>query len=199
MNNDILTSREELRRATIARREALTETARHALTARLEQHLAELLDTLQPERLAFCWPFRGEPDLRHFVARWLSADPLRQAALPVVLDRHRPMLFRTWTPETELMPDRHGIPHPPTGPEMVPQLVLVPLNAFDTAGYRIGYGGGYFDRTLAATEMVAVGVGFEIGRVDDALPQLHDRPMNWIVTEAGAWPALRPGTSGMSD
>lgn len=186
MNDDILTSREDLRRTAIARREAMTATAREALTARLEVHLAKLLEALQPERLAFCWPFRGEPDLRHFMARWLAANPSRRAALPVVLDRHRAMVFRTWTPDTRLVPDRHGIPHPPAGPELLPQVVLVPLNAFDAAGYRIGYGGGYFDRTLAETEMVAVGVGFEIGRVKSALPQEHDRPMQWLVTEAGA-------------
>lgn len=186
MNEDILSSREDLRRGAIARREALTETARQALTTRLEVHLAKLLETLQPGCLAFCWPYRGEPDLRHFMARWLGADPSRQAALPVVLDRHRPLVFRPWSPGTRLVPDRHGIPHPPAGPEVVPQVVLVPLNAFDAAGYRIGYGGGYFDRTLAAAEMVAVGVGFEIGRVNSALPQAHDRPMDWIVTEAGA-------------
>lgn len=199
MNNDILTSRENLRRAAIAGREALTETARHALTARLEAHLAQLFESLQPERVAFCWPFRGEPDLLHFMGRWLAANPARQAALPVVLGRHRPMVFRVWTPKTMLVPDRHGIPHPPAGPEVVPQLVLVPLNAFDAAGYRIGYGGGYFDRTLAATPMIAVGVGFEIGRVESALPQAHDKPMDWIVTEEGVCLALRPGTSGTSD
>jgi 5,10-methenyltetrahydrofolate synthetase len=82
---------------------------------------------------------------------------------------------------------------------VVPQLVLVPLNAFDAAGYRIGYGGGYFDRTLAETPMIAVGVGFEIGRVESALPQAHDKPMDWIVTEEGFCLALRPETSGTSD
>ncbi len=186
MHDDILTSREDLRRTAIARREAMTATAREALTARLEVHLAKVLDALQPQCLAFCWPFRGEPDLRHFMGRWLAANPSRQAALPVVIDRHRAMVFRAWAPATRLVPDRHGIPYPPTGPELRPQVVLVPLNAFDAAGYRIGYGGGYFDRTLAETEMVAVGVGFEIGRVSNALPQAHDRPMQWIVTEAGA-------------
>jgi len=64
--------------------------------------------------------------------------------------------------------------------------VLVPLNAFDAAGYRLGYGGGYFDRTLAQMRTIAIGVGFELGRVDSVLPQPHDLPMNWIVTESGA-------------
>jgi 5,10-methenyltetrahydrofolate synthetase len=92
----------------------------------------------------------------------------------------------------ELPFDRHGIPHPPTGELLAPDIVLVPCNAFDDAGYRLGYGGGYFDRTLAVMELVAVGVGFELGRVETAYPQPHDRPMDWIVTEAG----VAPGGAG---
>lgn len=95
------------------------------------------------------------------------------------------MVFRHWTPETRLVPDRHGIPHPPCGEPVVPDAVLVPVNAFDANGYRIGYGGGYFDRTLAVMDTTAIGVGFELGRVLSVHPQPYDRPMNWIVTEAG--------------
>lgn len=202
MNDDILAARKALRRAAITRREAMTQTAREALTGRLEVHLSALLDTLQPGCLAFCWPFRGEPDLRPFIRRWLAAGQARRAALPVVLDRHRAMVFRAWTPNTRLVPDRHGIPHPPAGPALIPDVVLVPVNAFDAAGYRIGYGGGYFDRTLAETDMIAIGVGFEIGRVESVLPQAHDRPMQWIVTEAGVIASaeiLRQETCGRSD
>ena len=178
-----------MRRAALAAREQLTATARAALATRLECHLAGLLEQLQPGLVGFCWPFRGEPDLRHFIADWLAGDPQRTAALPVVTDRAQPMVFRRWVPGSALVPDRFGIPHPPAGPAVLPELVLVPLNAFDAAGYRIGYGGGYFDRTLAASRMTAVGVGFELGRVADTLAQAHDRPMDWIVTEAGAWRA----------
>lgn len=184
--NDFKTFRTQLRRRVISAREALTDTARAALTARLEQHLLTLLATLDPASIGFCWPYRAEPDLRHFMARWLAAAPQRSAALPVVIDPQNPMVFRHWTPDTPLVPDRHGIPHPPSGAPMVPALVLVPVNAFDADGYRIGYGGGYFDRTLAAIDTMAVGVGFELGRVPSVVPQPYDRPMNWIVTEDGA-------------
>lgn len=181
----ILTPRDMLRRSVIKRREALSETDRHALTAQLSEHLATLLDRLSPKSLGFCWPYRAEPDLRDFVAHWLASQSERRAALPVVLDRDEPMMFRPWTPGMLLVPDRHGIPYPPGGCAMTPDVVLVPLNAFDAAGYRIGYGGGYFDRTLATLDTVAVGVGFELGRVACVAPQPHDRPMDWIVTEAG--------------
>jgi len=89
----------------------------------------------------------------------------------------------------ELALDRYGIPFPAHGEEVAPEVALVPLNAFDARGYRLGYGGGYFDRTLAAIQMVAVGVGFELGRENDVLPQAHDRAMHWLVTEAGVFPA----------
>jgi 5,10-methenyltetrahydrofolate synthetase len=162
------------------------------LTHRLQHHLADLLERLAPETLGFCWPFRAEPDLRHFVAQWLAGDACRRAALPVVLDREAPLVFRRWEPGMVLQPDRHGIPHPPAGPALLPEVVLVPLNAFDAQGFRLGYGGGYFDRTLAVLPACAIGVGFEVGRVASVLPQSHDRPMEWIVTEAGVF---RPATS----
>lgn len=182
--DDIVARRRALRNRVVAEREALTATARHALTHRLEAHLAALLDHIAPTVLGFCWPFRGEPDLQRFVTRWLAADRRRVAALPVVLDRDVPLVFRRWTPETVLVPDRHGIPHPPVGDTLHPDAVLVPLNAFDAAGFRLGYGGGYFDRTLAVLETCAIGVGFELGRVESVFPRPHDQRMDWIVTEA---------------
>lgn len=185
--DDIVARRRVLRNAALNAREALTATAHKALTHRLQQHLARLLEQLAPQTLGFCWPFRSEPDLRHFVAAWLAAASGRHAALPVVLDRDAPMVFRHWHPGMELVPDRHGIPHPPAGEEVVPDVVLVPLNAFDATGFRLGYGGGYFDRTLAVLPACAVGVGFEVGRVASVLPQPHDRPMAWLVTEAGVF------------
>lgn len=191
--DDIVARRRALRNHALQAREALTATAREALTRRLEAHLESLLARLAPRSLAFCWPFRAEPDLRHFVAGWLAADADRRAALPVVLDRAAPLVFRSWTPGMTLVPDRHGIPHPPVGEEVLPELVLVPLNAFDAAGFRLGYGGGYFDRTLAALDAVAVGIGYELGRVDSVLPQAHDRSMDWLVTEAGVF---RPDGGG---
>ena len=75
------------------------------------------------------------------------------------------------------------------GDWLQPDLLLLPLNAFDGAGYRLGYGGGFFDRTLATLKPrpVAVGVGFEINRVDSIEPEAHDERLDWIVTEAGLW------------
>ncbi|MBI1905360.1 MAG: 5-formyltetrahydrofolate cyclo-ligase [Rhodocyclales bacterium] len=180
-------TRAELRRISIARREALSAPARVALTVHLCAHLEILLGKLAPTCLAFCWPHRGEPDLRALMRAWLAGGKARGAALPVVLDRQKALAFRAWTPQTDLVVDRYGIPHPPDGAFVEPDCVLVPLNAFDARGYRLGYGGGYFDRTLARSTAIAIGVGFELGRFDTVLPQTHDRPMDWIVTEQGVF------------
>ncbi len=194
---DSTTARRTLRGQAIRARETLTATARAALTVRLEHHLGELLERLAPRRLGFCWPHRGEPDLHGFVARWLAADAGREAALPVVHGRDEAMSFRRWTPGMVLVQDRHGIPHPAEGDELRPDALLVPLNAFDAAGFRLGYGGGYFDRTLAVLDTIAIGVGFELGRVATVHPQPHDRPMHWLVTERGVF-APQPGPAGTS-
>lgn len=187
-------ARRKLRERAVAERLALSHERRCALTSRLETHLDALVARLAPTVLAFCWPYRGEPDLRAWVSRWVAHGDgsERVAALPVVLEKATPMVFRKWVPGMELSFDRHGIPHPPEGDAIVPDVVLVPCNAFDAGGYRLGYGGGYFDRTLAVIDPVAIGVGFEFGRAETVFPQPHDCPMDWIVTEDGAFRA-EPG------
>lgn len=180
--------RQEMRRRAIAAREALADERRAALTAALLGHLVPLLARLSPRVLGYCWPYRAEPDLRDFVARWLAGDADRAAALPVVVAPDAPLAFSDWQPGEVLRTDAFGIPVPAEFRPREPDLVLVPLNAFDAAGYRLGYGGGFFDRTLAARRPAprAVGVGFELGRVASILPEPHDRPLDWIVTDAGA-------------
>lgn len=194
-------ARRHLREQAIAKRRALSADQRDALTRRLEGHLDGLVARLAPRVLGFCWPYRAEPDLRAWVARWLEADAGRVAALPVVLEKDASMAFRRWRPGMALVADRHGIPHPPEGDALVPDVVLIPCNAFDAAGYRLGYGGGYFDRTLAIIDPIAVGLGFELGRAETVHPQPHDRPMDWIVTENGAFTgrAARSATDEVAD
>lgn len=181
--------RKQLRAHGIAAREALTPAHRSALMRSLEAHLAELVARLAPNALAFCWPYRGEPDLRAWMAHWLSGAAERRALLPVVPHQPGPMTFRQWLPGMEMPLDRHGIPHPPSGEAIVPDMILVPCNAFDPQGYRVGYGAGYFDRTLAVMQPVSVGIGFEFARAPTVWPQPHDRPMDWIATEAGVFAA----------
>jgi 5,10-methenyltetrahydrofolate synthetase len=177
--------RRGLRQQMVARRAALAWPEHAALSARIVAHALAALPV--PRIAAFCWPIRREPDVRSLLAAWRLAGV--RCALPVVTGENLPLAFRAWTPETPLQPDRYGIPTPTTGDWLIPDLLLLPLNAFDAAGFRLGYGGGYFDRTLAALEPrpLAVGVGFEINRIATIRPQPHDRQVDWIVTEAGAF------------
>ncbi len=183
--------RREMRHAALHTREALSAERHAELSVALCAHLLPLVESLAPATLGFCWPYRAEPDLREFVTGWLDAVPARRAALPVVRAPDAPLAFLRWMPETAMRTDVYGIPVPAINETVLPDVVLIPLNAFDAHGYRLGYGGGFFDRTLAAMspQPITIGVGFELGRVESILPEPHDRPLDWIVTEAGAFRA----------
>lgn len=180
--------RQALRRQGIERRMALPPATHAALSTRvcalIQQHFPELAGM----HVAFCWPYKNEPDLRPLMQSWLAeGNPGYAALLPVVIDADRALAFRAWTPTSPMHTDRYGIPTPTSGDFLTPEALLIPVNVFDTRGYRIGYGGGYFDRTLASLRPrpIAIGVGFELARVDSIDPEEHDEPLAAIVTEAG--------------
>lgn len=131
------------------------------------------------------WPFRGEPDLRPWLAL-LSARGAR-TALPVVLASRTPLAFRRWRQGDRLVRGVWDIPIPADGEAVVPDIVIAPLVGFDPGFYRLGYGGGYFDRTLALlpSAAIAIGVGYEQAAMASIMPQPHDIPMRHIVTETG--------------
>lgn len=188
--------RQVLRRRLLERRLALSSSDCTRLSAALRNHLEKSFPQLAGMRVAFCWPVHNEPDLRPLLEAWLAAQKNGFCALlPVVIEENTALAFRRWTPDTALIADRYGIPTPAAGDFVEPEALLLPLNAFDAAGYRIGYGGGYFDRTLTIlreqpTPPLAIGVGFELARVDSIDPAAHDQPLDAVVTEAGAfWPA----------
>lgn len=174
----------------------MTATALAPWHADIACHLEALLAQLAPASIGFTWPYRGEFDALTVVRAWLAGDAVRWAALPVVGEKGQPMTFRRWTPESLMATDRYGIPYPVEGPPVVPvvpALLLIPCNGFDARGFRLGYGAGHFDRTLAALTPAprAVGIAIEDGRLDDLDPQPHDIPMDWIVTEAGVFGPYR--------
>lgn len=144
------------------------------------------LDPLKgdPCCVGFYWPIRGEPDLRPFVRSLLERG--FTAALPVVVAKNSPVEFHRYTEGTRLTRQSvWGIPIPAEQDPVRPDVVLVPLVGMDEACYRLGYGGGYYDRTLASLSPrpFAIGVGFELGWLDTIYPQPHDVPMDVIVTE----------------
>lgn len=182
---DSLVYRAALRREKLAARLALDANTHTALSERVGAHLAAVLTTRPPQTLAFCAPVRGEFDARPLTSVLINRG--WRAALPVVEAANSPMVFRTWTPSSAMGADRHGIPIPLDGAAVLPDIVLLPLLAFDRQGFRLGYGGGYFDRTLASLvpRPLAIGIGFELARVADIRPQAHDLPLDMVITEAG--------------
>ena len=174
-----------MRREMAARRESMAAAEHALLSARIVAHAGAALP--RPGVAAFCWPIRHEPDVRKLLETWMAAGV--RAALPVVVAENAALRFREWAPDSELARDRYGIPTPTAGDWLLPDLILLPLNGFDAAGYRLGYGGGYFDRTLAALtpRPLAVGVGFAINRLESIRPEAHDQRLDWIVTENGAF------------
>jgi 5-formyltetrahydrofolate cyclo-ligase len=134
--------------------------------------------------VGFYWPFKGEYDVLP-IARSLHARGTK-LALPVVVEKGQPLVFREWRPDARLVPGIWGIPVPADGGVVEPDALIVPLVGFDQDGYRLGYGGGYYDRTLAAMRKkpLTIGVGFELAALTTIHPQPHDIPMDAIVTEA---------------
>jgi len=175
-----------LRREKIAARLALPTDEQARLSLLLAAHLEQELMARAPGCIALCAPIRGEFDARPLIARLIEKG--WQASMPAALVPDMPMVFRRWTPDAAMTADPFGIPIPADdSPCAPPGLVLLPLVAFDAAGYRLGYGGGYFDRTLAglAPRPVAIGVGFELAAIADIRPGPHDIPLDAVVTESG--------------
>ena len=178
--------RAALRREKLAARAALPAAEHARLSALLEGHLERELGARTPGVVAFCWPIRGEFDARPLVCRLLACG--WRAAVPTVIAIDQPMVFRPWAPESAMAVDPYGIPVPAgNAVSAAPDLVLLPLAAFDDNGYRLGYGGGYFDRTLAGMAPCpeTIGVAFELARVATTRPQKHDISMGAVVTECG--------------
>ena len=182
--------RATLRRQLVERRLALPAEQHAALSATICEILRTHFAQLAAQRVAFCWPVKNEPDLRPLMLAWLAAGaPGFAALLPVVVAPGAPLAFRAWTADSAMVDDRYGIPTPATGEFVVPQALLLPVNGFDNAGYRIGYGGGFFDRTLATLSPppLAIGVGFELARVASIRPEPHDIRLDAMVSEAGVF------------
>lgn len=192
----LLDKRRQLRQQTLAAREALSPEQCERHSAAIRAHVQAAFPQLARQRVAFCWPIRNEPDLRPLMAAWFVAGaPGFVALLPVAVVPGRALSFRVWTPTGPMGADRYGIPVPVSAESAVPEALLIPVNAFDAQGYRIGYGGGFFDYTLAAlsqsaSKPLAIGVGYGLARVATTYPQAHDIRLDAIVTEAGVhWPA----------
>jgi 5-formyltetrahydrofolate cyclo-ligase len=150
----------------------------------IENRLHSLLRERSGIILGVYWPFQAEFDPRPLIDRVIAAGSF--VALPAVVDKKGPLEYRSWRPGDKLVDGVWNIPIPERRDIVTPQAVLAPLVGFDPQCYRLGYGGGYFDRTLAALSPrpLAIGVGFELSLVETIYPQDFDMPMDLIVTEA---------------
>ena len=184
---ELIEWRKTERRRLVAARESLDaetlERLRHTIDAVLERSFPELAAAT----LAFCWPIRGEYDARHLARTLRGRGAL--TALPVVVAPGQPLVFREWHPGVELAMGALDIPYPRVSAEVMPSAVVLPMNGWDQAGFRLGYGGGFFDRTLSALAKrpAIIGVGYELGRMDTIHPQPWDIPVDWLATERGVY------------
>lgn len=171
----------------IAARESLDAATLELLRQRMDAYLWHSFPGLAAAKLAFCWPIRMEYDARRLAQRLRECGAV--TALPVVVAPTQPLVFREWHPGVSLASGPLGIPYPVGSDPVVPTAALLPMNGWDEAGYRLGYGGGFFDRTLAslARKPVVIGISYELAKMKTIRPQSWDIPMDWVVTERGIY------------
>lgn len=186
---EIMRWRKAERERLIAARLAVDAATRAGWSERIGTGLDGIIGDVAGLVVSAYWPFRGEPDLRPWLKRVNERGGI--CALPVVVDKGRPLAFRTWRDGEALVRGVWNIPIPAGGEAVVPHVALAPVVGFDEAGYRLGYGGGFFDRTLAslAPRPRVFGVGYALQEITTIHPLGHDIEMTAIVTEDGV---LRP-------
>jgi 5-formyltetrahydrofolate cyclo-ligase len=176
---DLTAAKRAAREAALAARAACDP----ALGARVVAHV--LRDCPPPGRavVSGVWPLPGEIDLRPLLEELHARG--HTVVLPVTPPRGQPLTFRRWRPGDVLMPERFGT-MAPTGERAVPDFLLVPLLAFDRCGYRLGYGGGYYDRTLAGLpQRFALGFSFAAQEMDAVPVGPTDIRLDAVATERG--------------
>ena len=152
-----------------------------------------------PTCIAAFWPMAHEPDLRALMTQWVQEHDLT-VALPVVEAAGQPLTFHRWHPDAAMTTGAYGIDIPAAHDPVVPDVVLVPTLGFTTSGDRLGYGAGFYDRTLAAlrqggAKVVTIGIGWSVGEMDESYsPAPHDQRLDAILTEDG-WTPFAPGTA----
>lgn len=181
---DIAAAKQDLRRQATTRRDAMG--VKPGVGEQLIAHFPAL-DLLSGKAIVSgFWPMGSEIDPRPLMIHLAASG--HGLAMPVVTGKGRPLVFREWKPGDAMAEAQWGIPEPlQSAPEVQPDLVLVPLLAFDRAGYRLGYGGGYYDRSLAqlraACGTQAVGLAFAEQEVQHVPREPHDQRLDWMLTD----------------
>jgi 5,10-methenyltetrahydrofolate synthetase len=189
--SEIMAWRKAQRQRLLEARLAMSAEARQQASVRIMAHLdgfCRRRGWLQPGTVVSAWwPLRGEPDLRPWLRR-LHEEGL-VAALPLVVEKAAPLHFRVWQPGCRMEKGFWDIPQPADATEVEPDVFISPAVGYDGAGYRLGYGGGYFDRTLAHRQMTgrpfhAVMVAYASMRLESIQPLPHDIAFEATITEA---------------
>lgn len=180
----------------IGNRLAMTAATRRRYDARILERLEVAIGHVEQQVVSIYWPFRGEPNLRPFLKRLASRGA--RCALPVVVAHDSPLVFRAWSPGDPLARGVSNIPIPMENADIVePDVMIAPVVGFDQLCYRLGYGDGFYDRTLAAMERCrrVFGVGYTLAAIQTIYPQWHDIPMDAVVTEDGV---VVPGSTSQN-
>ena len=184
-----------LRKNLLAERLALPDRQRRV--AALQQVLRIWLVGRPDTIIGAYWPIKGEFDPLPALHRWkedgelLDSPNMKRIALPVVDKQHKTLIFKSWYPGCPMEEDAYNIPKPKDTEVVMPTLLFVPCLGYGAGGYRLGYGGGFYDRTLASLEPrpYTVGLGFTEGYVDELEPEAHDVPLDAILNDNGVvWP-----------
>ncbi|HEY5607461.1 MAG TPA: 5-formyltetrahydrofolate cyclo-ligase [Alphaproteobacteria bacterium] len=184
----IATDKATLRREALARRQAAAKNSAHAGES-LRDRFLSAIPLPSGAVVSGFWPMGDEVDVRPLLQALVARG--HPIALPTVVRRGAPLVFRAWRPGDALAAGTLGTSVPAADkPELRPQIVITPLLAFDACGFRVGYGAGYYDMTLAqlraAGDVLAVGVGYDAQEVDTVPIEDWDQPLDWIVTERRA-------------
>lgn len=174
-----------LRRQLQAERLAMID--RHERAMHLQQVLRVWLVTRKEQTIGAYWPIKGEFDALPALFRWTEGAPERRIGLPVIDRETKQLRFHVWYPGCPMEEDAFGIPKPKDTEQFTPQMLLVPCVGYGPKGLRLGYGGGFYDRTLAAIEPrpYTVGVGYAHGYLPWLTPEPHDVPLDAMLNENG--------------
>ena len=179
----------------LACREAIANNDRIKWSMKITSSLEHGFPILCRSTVGFYWSYRGEYDPHPA----MTALQRRGAALalPEIESERNLLCFRRWWEEAPMKIGAYNIPVTDNTELVMVNAIIVPMLGFDTQGYRLGYGGGYYDRTIAGINPspLVIGVAFEILRLDNIYPRLHDVAMNFIVTEAGIYKVSKQGIS----
>lgn len=186
---DIKTWKKAQRERLLQARQAILPEDRSTWNAAINHNLVSHFPQLAGMTIGIYWPYMGEFDPRFAAAHFRGLGA--KIALPEVVQKAAPLRFRLWWPGVGMAPGVYDIPVPQGTEVVTPDALLIPPVGFDAARYRIGYGGGFYDRTLASLtpRPLTIGVAYALCHLPTIYPQEHDLPLDYVVTERGVFSA----------